>query len=119
MEKIKDSEMGSFFVGEFLEGCNMGWQVEKLLLFIFGQELRSWFLGWGGFQNVPPVCVAVCVVVGCGGWVVLSFCVAFFLCGGGVFLVVVVLSFLLWCCCCFLWCCWWCKKYFYLFYLFY
>jgi hypothetical protein len=39
MEKIRNSEMGSFFIlgrGDF-SGGNMGWQVEKLLLLIFGQ----------------------------------------------------------------------------------
>jgi hypothetical protein len=59
MEKIKDSEMGSFFIwggvnGEVLMCCNMGWQVEKLLLFIFAQVCGFIFWGWGDFQNNPP-----------------------------------------------------------------
>jgi hypothetical protein len=33
---------------------NMGWQVEKLLLFIFGQVHAFDFFGWGIFQNNPP-----------------------------------------------------------------
>jgi hypothetical protein len=37
MEKIKDSEMGSFLFWGGVSGGNMGWQVEKLLLLIFGQ----------------------------------------------------------------------------------
>ena len=40
--------------GGFLEGYNMGWQVEKLLLFIFAQVCGFVFLGWGDFQNNPP-----------------------------------------------------------------
>ena len=58
MEKIKDSEMGSFFILGWGEvggiGGNMGWQVEKLLLFIFVQVHAFVFWGWGGFQNNPP-----------------------------------------------------------------
>jgi hypothetical protein len=37
MEKIRNSEMGSFFILGREIGGNMGWQVEKLLLLIFGQ----------------------------------------------------------------------------------
>jgi len=53
MEKIGTQRWVLFFIWGFGSG-NMGWQVEKLLLFIFVQVHAFVFWGWGGFQNNPP-----------------------------------------------------------------